>query len=97
MKPVDATSSIYIDFGMKNNEKDSKFKNGGQVRKSKYKNISAKGFVLDWSEEVYLIKKLKIMCRGPISLVILMVKKIVGTFYKKQLQKQIKMSLQLKN
>ena len=74
MKPIDVNSSIYIDFGMKNNEKDPKFKNSDRVRKSKYKNILAKGFVLNWSEKVFVIKKLKIMCCGPILLVILMVK-----------------------
>ena len=42
MKPDDIKSSTYIDFGIENNEKDSKFKVGDHVRISKYKNIFAK-------------------------------------------------------
>ena len=42
MTPVDVTSSSYIDFGVKNNEKDPKFNVGNYARTSKYKNIFAK-------------------------------------------------------
>ena len=35
MKPVDVNSSTYIDFSVKNNEKDLKFKVGDHVRISK--------------------------------------------------------------
>ena len=42
MKPVYVTSSTYITFGMKNNDKDSKFKVGDQVRISKYKSTLLK-------------------------------------------------------
>ena len=64
MKPVDVKSSTYIDFGIENNEKDPKFQVGDQVRISKYKNIFAKGYTTNWSEEIFVIKKLKILfCR----------------------------------
>ena len=46
MKPVDVKhmkSSIYIDFGKKNNKEDPKVEVGVHVRISKYKNIFAKG------------------------------------------------------
>ena len=43
MKPVDVKSIIYIDFGIENNDKDSKFKVGNHARISKYINIFAKG------------------------------------------------------
>ena len=39
MKPVDVSSSTYIDFGIENNAKDSKFEVGDHVRISKYKSI----------------------------------------------------------
>ena len=42
MKAVDVKSSTYIDFGVKNSEKDPKFKVADHVRISKYKNIFAK-------------------------------------------------------
>ena len=41
MKPVDIKSSLYLDFGMENNDKDPKFKIDDYVRISKYKNIFA--------------------------------------------------------
>ena len=44
---------------------------GGHVRISKYKTIFAKGFVPNWSEKVFVIKKLKILFHGHILLVIL--------------------------
>ena len=37
--------------------KDAKFKNDDIVRISKYENIFAKGYVPNWSEEVFVIKK----------------------------------------
>ena len=54
---VDVKSSRYIDFGMENNEKGPKFKVDDYVRMSKYKNIFAKGYVLYWPAEVFVIKK----------------------------------------
>ena len=48
-------SSIYIDFNKKKNKEDPKFKVGEHVRISKYKNIFIKGYVQNWSGEVFLI------------------------------------------
>ena len=59
MKPVDVKDNTYIDFGKEVNDKDSKFKIGDHVRISKYKNIFAKGYVPNWSEEVFIISKIK--------------------------------------
>ena len=59
MKPVDVTSSIYIDSSKEINDTDAKFKIGDIVRISKYKNIFAKGYVPNWSEEAFVIKKVK--------------------------------------
>ena len=41
------------------NEKDPKFKVGDRVRISKYKNIFAKGYTQNWSEELFIIYKIK--------------------------------------
>ena len=45
MKPVDLKSSICINSSKETIDKDHKFKVGGHVRISKYKNILAKGYV----------------------------------------------------
>ena len=59
MKPVDVKDNTYIDFKKEVNDKDPKFKVGDHVRISKYKNIFAKGYIPNWSEEDSKIKKVK--------------------------------------
>ena len=59
MKPVDVKHNTYIDFKKEVNDKDPKFKVGDHERISKYKNIFAKGYTPNWSEEVFVIKKFK--------------------------------------
>ena len=90
MKPIDVNSSTYIDFNKGNNKEDRKFKVGGHIRMSKYKNIFAKDYVPNWSEEVFVLKKLKILFHGHMLLVILKVKKLLERFRKKNCKKQIK-------
>ena len=59
MKPIDVKNSTYINTDKETNNKDPKFKVGDRVRISKYKNIFAKGYMPNWSEEVFVIKKVK--------------------------------------
>ena len=59
MKPVDVKDNTYIDFKKEINNKDPKFKVGDHVKISKYKNIFAKGYMPNWSEEIFVIKKIK--------------------------------------
>ena len=59
MKPIDVKDNTYIDFGKEVNDKDPKFKVGDHVRISKYKNIFAKGYTPNWSEEIFVIKEIK--------------------------------------
>ena len=59
MKLIDVKPSTYIDFDFESNDKDSKFKVGNHVRMSKFRNIFAKDFKPNWSEEVFVMKKLK--------------------------------------
>ena len=54
MKPV--KDNAYIDSSKEVNDKDPKFKADDHVRKSKHKNIFAKGYIPNWSE-VFVIKK----------------------------------------
>ena len=57
MKPVNVKPRTYIDSSKEINGKDPKFKIGDTARISKYKNIFPKGYVPNWSEEVFMIKK----------------------------------------
>ena len=59
MKPVDVKSNTYIDFSKETNNKDPKLRIDDIVRRSKYKNIFAKGYIPNWSKEVFAIKKVK--------------------------------------
>ena len=59
MKPVDIKSNKYIDSSKEINNKDPKFKMGDIATISKYKNISAEVYTPNWSEEVFVIKKVK--------------------------------------
>ena len=59
MKPINVKDNTYIDFDKEVNDKDPKFQVGDDVRISKYKNIFTKGYTPNWSEEVFLIKKVK--------------------------------------
>ena len=59
MKPVNVKDNTYIDFKKEVNDKGPKFKVGDRVKISKYKNIFAKGCTPNWSEEIFVIKKLK--------------------------------------
>ena len=64
MKPVDVKDNTYIDSmelhsaGLHFN-KDPKFKVGDHVRISKYKNIFSKGYTPNWSDKLFVIKKVK--------------------------------------
>ena len=51
MKPVDVKPSTYFDFNEENRKEGPKFKVNDNVRISKYKNIFAKGYVPNCSEE----------------------------------------------
>ena len=59
MKPINVKDNTYIDFEKEVIDKDPKFKVGDHVRISKYKNIFAKGYTPNWSEEVFVISKIK--------------------------------------
>ena len=78
---------IHIDFKKEVNDKDTKFKVGDHVRISKCKNIFAKGYTPNWSEEVFVIKNVKNtvpwidIINDPDR------KEIIGTFYEKELRK----------
>ena len=59
IKLPDVKSSVCIDSSKEINEKSPKVKISDTVRISKSKNIFAKSYLLYWSEQVFLIKKVK--------------------------------------
>ena len=87
MKPVDVKDMTYVDFEKYVNDKDPNFKVGDYVRISKYKNIFAKGYMPNWSEEVFVIKKVKNTVPWTYVINDLNGEEIIGTFYEKELQK----------
>ena len=87
MKPVDVKDNTYIDFDKEVNDKDPKFKVGDHVRISKYKNILAKGYTPNWSEKVFVIKKVKNTIPWTYVINDLNDEEITRTFYEKELQK----------
>ena len=87
MKPIDVKDNTYINTDKEINNKDPKFKVGDRVRISKYKNIFAKGYTPNWSEEVFVIKKVKNTVPWTYVINDLNGEEITGTFYEKELQK----------
>ena len=83
MKPVDVKSNTCIKSSKEINDKDPKFETSDIVRISKYKSIFAIGCVPNWSEEIFVIVKVK--NSGPWTNVISDLKgeEIVGPFYLK--------------
>ena len=86
MKPVDVKDNTYIDFKKEVNDKNLQFKVGDHVRISKYKNIFAKGYMPNWSEEIFIIKKIKNTVPWTYIINDLNGEEIIGTFYENELQ-----------
>ena len=79
--------NTYIDFEKEVNDKDPKFKVGDYVRISKYTNIFAKRYMPNWSEEIFIISKIKNTVPWTYVINDLNGEEIIGTFYEKELQK----------
>ena len=59
IKPIEVTNDYYAEYDEHPNKKNPKFKVGVNVRISKYKKMFAKGCTPNWSEEVFVINKIK--------------------------------------
>ena len=91
MKPIDITYDYYVNsngiaFNEDFNKRDPKFNVGDHVRISKYKNIFAEGYTPNWSEEVFVINKIKNSVPWTYVINDLNGEKIIGCFYEKELQ-----------
>ena len=87
MKPIDITDDSYPQYNEDFIKKDPKFKVGDHVRISKYKNIFAKGYAPNWSEEVFVVSGIKNTVPWTYVVSDLNDEEITGSFYKKKLQK----------
>ena len=87
MKPIDVTNDSFAEYNEESNKRNPKFKVGDHVRISKYTNIFAKGYVPNWSEEIFVIKKVKNTVPWTYVINDLNGEEIIGSFYEKELQK----------
>ena len=83
---IDITSDSYAEYNKDSNVTKLKFKVGDHVRISKYKNIFAKGYTQNWSEEVFVVSKIKDTVPWTYVISDLNGEKIAGSFYEKELQ-----------
>ena len=85
-KEVGDNKRVYID---EHNEKDSRFKVGDRVRRSKFKNIFAKGYIPNWSKEIFIVDKINDTVPYTYNIKDLNDEEIIGSFYDRELQKSI--------
>ena len=87
MKPIDVTGDSYVEYNEDSNTKGPKFKFGDHARISRYKNIFPKGYVPNWSGEVFIVNEIKNTVPWTYAIGDLNGEQIIGTFYEKELQK----------
>ena len=87
MKPIDVKSNCCAEDNVESNEKDPQFEVSGYVRKSKYKNVFAKWYTPNLSEEFFVIKKIKNTFPWIYVISDLNGEDIIEFFYEKKLQK----------
>ena len=87
MKPADVKSNTCIQSSKEINDRDLKFETGDIVKISKPKNIFAKGYTPNWSEEVFVINKVKNIVPWIYFINDPNGEEIVGIFYEKNLPK----------
>ena len=95
-KPVDVKSNTDIDSSKEINNKEPKLKIGDIARISKHKNLFAKGYTPNLSEEVFVIKKVKNTVSWTYVINDFNGEEIVGISTNKNSKKQIKKNLELK-
>ena len=87
MKPIEVRDDSHAEYNEDSNKRNPKFKVSNHVRISKYKNIFAKGHVLNWSEEIFVINKIKNIVPWTYAVSDLNGEGITASFYEKELQK----------
>ena len=88
MKPIAIKSDSFAVYDEKSHEKDPQFKVNNHVRIPKYKNVFAKEYTPNWSEKVFVGKKIK---KNTVSWTYVISdlngQEIVGSFHEKELEK----------
>ena len=79
-KPKNVKDDNFTEYVEVSNEKDPKFKVGDHVRISKYKNVFAKGYAPNWSEEVFIVDRVKNTVPWTYEINDLNGEKIIGSF-----------------
>ena len=97
MKSIDVTDDSFAEYIEQSNKEDPKFKVGDHVRISKYKNIFAKGYAPNWSEEVFVINKINLTVSWTYAISDLNGEEITGSFYEKELQKTNQKEFRIEN
>ena len=87
MKSIDVKDNTYIDSIKEVNDKDPKLQVRDHIRISKDKATFTKGYILNWSEEVCVINEVENTVLWTYDINNLNEEKIIGRFYKKELQK----------
>ena len=83
MKPIDVEDETHIDSIEEVNDKDPTFKIGDHLRIPKYKNIFAREYTPNWSEEGFVIKKVQNTVPWTYVINDLNGEQIIKTFYEK--------------
>ena len=86
IKPIDVANDSFAEYNEESNKKDPKFKIGDHVRISKYKNIFAKGYAPNWSEEVFIVNEINNTVPWTYVISDMNGEDITGSFYDKELQ-----------
>ena len=95
-KTNNAKNDSFAECNEESNEKDAKFKVNDHVRISKYKNIFAKGYAPECSEEIFVVKKSKNNIPWTYVISDLNEEETIGSFYEKERRKLIKKNSKLK-
>ena len=96
VKTVDVKYNTYINIGKEVNDNDPKFMVGDHVRTSKYKNIFAKAYTPNWSEEIFVIEEIKNTVPW-IYVINDLNGEIIGIIYEKVLQKANQEEFRMEN
>ena len=86
-KPINVTSDSYLEQSEYSNKKEPRFRVGDRVRISKYKKIFANEYSQNWSEEVFVVSKIKNIVPWTYTISDLNGEPIARSFYEKEFQK----------
>ena len=87
MKLIYVIDDSYAEYNQDFNKKYLKFRFGDHVRISEHKNIFAKGYAPNWSEEVFVVIRIKNTVPSTYIVSDLNGEEITESFYEKELQK----------